>query len=222
MTDFCIHTVYHVERTRESPLCLDRTKSNKYSATGHFCDEIFTSWLNQTHLTAPQNCSDCMLGMMQNQLNSAFGYDDEFASEFNSTTKSCTATGYAFTSPPPYALNFSSTAPSDPNPTPLCANPYRVQKNDTCESISLAHNVSTNALVSAGGLGPGCENLQAVGSICLPAKCELYRVEYDESCEDIIQKHPGLSAMSLLNWNPNIYMVCGNIQTLAATFICVG
>lgn len=222
MTASCIHTVYHVERIRQLPYFIEKTDPDRYSSTGRFCDEIFTSWLNQSYLTAPQNCSDCMLGMMQNQLNSPFGYDDEFASEFNSTTKSCTATGYAFTSPAPYALNSSSTAPSDPNPTPLCANPYRVRKNDTCESIALAHNVSTNALISAGGLSPGCENLQVVGSICLPAKCDLYRVEYDESCEDIIQKHPGLSAMNLLNWNPNIYMVCGNIQALVDTLICVG
>lgn len=159
---------------------------------------------------------------MQAQLNSPFGYDDEFAKDFNSTTKSCTASEYAFTSPLPYALNSTSTAPSIPTNSPICSDPYEVQANDTCDSISLAHNVSTHAIISAGGLSPSCSNLQAVGSICLPASCDLYRVDFDDTCKDIIKKHPWLDAIQLLNWNPNMNMVCGNIDGLLGTFICVG
>lgn len=197
--------------------------SNDGRETGKFCDEIFVSWLGNPRLTAAQNCSDCMLGMMQTQLNSPFGYDDEFAADFNSTTKSCSASGYTFTSPLPYALNATSTAPpTNVTVSPLCSNPYHVLSNDTCNSISLAHNVSTHALISAGGLSPSCSNLQAVGSICLPASCDLYRVDYDEACEEIIEKHPGLDEVKILNWNPNINMVCANIGAMVDTFICVG
>lgn len=64
------------------------------------------------------------------------------------------------------------------------------------------------------GLSPSCSRLQAVGSICLPASCDLYRVDFDDTCKDIINNHPRLDGIKLLNWNPNMNMVCGNIDSL--------
>ncbi|KAI9927171.1 hypothetical protein ASPWEDRAFT_177630 [Aspergillus wentii DTO 134E9] len=161
----------------------------KDSSSGKFCDEIFVSFLNQSRLTAAQNCSDCMFGIVQIQLNSPFGYDDGFAEDFKSATSSCSATKYPFTSPPSCALNPTTTASPVPTYTPTCSSPYPVKANDTCNSISLTHNVSTLGIVNAGGLSPSCSNLQAVGPLCLPAPRPLYLVDYDDTCDSIIAAH---------------------------------
>ncbi|XHG07897.1 hypothetical protein AWENTII_011029 [Aspergillus wentii] len=192
----------------------------KDSSSGKFCDEIFVSFLNQSRLTAAQNCSDCMFGIVQIQLNSPFGYDDGFAEDFKSATSSCSATKYPFTSPPSCALNPTTTASPVPTYTPTCSSPYPVKANDTCNSISLTHNVSTLGIVNAGGLSPSCSNLQAVGPLCLPAPRPLYLVDYDDTCDSIIAAHCGLEGSDLLVWKPNINMICSNIQSLAGTYIC--
>ena len=79
-----------------------------------------------------------MLGVIQIQLNSLFGYNNEFADDFNLAISSCSATGYIYTSPSAYVESSSKTAPSNSILTPICSNPYKVQPNDTCESIALA------------------------------------------------------------------------------------
>ena len=183
---------------------------------------MFLSWLDQRKLTAAQNCSDCMLGVMQIQLNSPFGYDDEFADDFKSATSSCSATGYVYTSPSAYVESSSKTAPSNSIPTPTCSDPYKVQPDDTCESIALAQNVSTEGILNTGGLSQSCSNLHAVGTLCLPPSCALYKVQVDDTCDKILSSHPGLTGSQLLAWNPNINRMCGNIRYFEDTYICVG
>lgn len=182
---------------------------------------VLSSWLNQSQLTSAQNCSDCMLGVVQTQLNSPFGFHEDFAQEFASTTSSCGATDYPYTSPAPYAANTSATEPASPTNTATCSNPYTVQSGDTCDSIALAMKVPTNAVISAGGLSAGCSNLTPGASLCLPRACNLYRVQYDDTCNTILEANDGLSGIDLLGWNPNINALCGNIDALAKTLICV-
>lgn len=162
-----------------------------------------------------------MLGVVQTQLNSPFGYDNDFAQDFQSATASCGASGYAFTSPAPYALNSSATTPSSPTSTPTCSDPYQVQPGDSCDSIATSKTVSTYAVLSAGGLNPTCTNLLAGSSLCLPGSCDLYRVQYGDTCESIIATKSGLTGNNLLAWNPNINVLCGNIKSLVETLICV-
>lgn len=198
------------------------TITDDESGSGQFCDEVLSSWLNQSQLTSAQNCSDCMLGAVQIQLSSPFGFHEDFAQEFDSTTSSCGATNYAYTSPAPYALEASTTEPARPPSTASCSNPYVVQSGDTCDSIATAQKVPTNAVISAGGLGEGCKGLITGSSICLPRTCSLYRVQFDDTCDTIIKANDGLSAVDLLAWNPNINVLCRNIDGLAETLICVG
>lgn len=190
--------------------------------SGEYCDKEFVSWLNGSQLTAAQNCSDCMLGVMQIQLNSPFGYDEGFVNDFKSMTSSCSATGYPFTSPAAYALSSSTVASSGVISTPTCGNPYTIQEDDTCDSITLAHNVSTEGLLNTGGLSSSCSNLHALKSLCLPPSCTLYQVQDGDTCESILRAHPGITATQLLSWNPNINQMCGNLIYFAYTYICVG
>jgi hypothetical protein len=162
-----------------------------------------------------------MLGVMEIQLNSPFGYDDEFAADFDSITSSCGASGYAFTSPAPYALNSTATTISTPTTTPSCSSPYLVQSGDTCDSIALAYNVSTFSIITAGSLSPDCGNLQACSSLCLPSSCNLYRVQYDDTCESILAANTNVTGTNLLSWNPNINVLCTNIGYFVQTLICL-
>ena len=169
-------------------------------------------------LTTAQNCSDCMLGIIQTQLNSPFGYHAEFAADFSSMTASCGAANYAFTSPTAYAV--STIAPIT-TPEATCSTPYVVQSGESCDSIATSKGVPTYAIIKAGALNGACTNLLAGASLCLPQPCTLYRVQYDETCDTIMAANPGLSAVHLLAWNPNINALCSNVADLAETLICV-
>ncbi|RMD41456.1 hypothetical protein DV735_g3659, partial [Chaetothyriales sp. CBS 134920] len=193
----------------------------KDSATGQYCDEIFVSWLNGSRFTSAQNCSDCMLGVVQIQLNSPFGYDDDFAEQFASTTASCGKSEYTFTSPAAYAINSTITAPADPSATPPCSQPYQVQAGDTCDSIATLQGVSTYAIIQAGALRPDCSNLLAGSSLCLPESCDVYRVQPGDTCDTILAAHSGLTGVHLAAWNPNLNSICGNIDALVDSFLCV-
>jgi hypothetical protein len=163
-----------------------------------------------------------MLGVVQTQLNSPFGFHEDFAQDFDSTTSSCGATNYPYTSPPPYALNTSATEPASPTNTASCSSPYTVRSGDTCDSIATAQKVPTYAVISAGGLSARCRNLTPDSPLCLPRACSLYRVQYDDTCDTIIKANDGLSGVDLLAWNPNINALCANIDSLAESLICVG
>ncbi|KAF2495511.1 hypothetical protein BU16DRAFT_618299 [Lophium mytilinum] len=190
------------------------------SATGEFCDTLFISWLNQQALTTAQECSDCVLGVSQIQLNSPFGYSDDLAEDFRSDTASCGATNYSFTSPPPYTQNHTAT-PTLAIATPTCSS-YAVQANDTCDSIAVAHNVSTFSVVSLNGLYLDCSDLAVGRDICLASACMLHEVQWGETCASILEGlGQKVTGTQLLAWNPNINGLCGNIYDMVGTHICV-
>lgn len=159
-----------------------------------------------------------MLGAVQAQLNSPFGYDIEFADDFRSTTSSCNAPSYAFTSPAPYAVR---TKEPEVVEEPTCLEPYVVQPGDSCEAIALSQEVSTFAVIKAGALDPECHNMWAGLSLCLPAPCSLYRVQYDDTCLSIVDAHPGITASDFLIWNPNISVLCRNLRFFVGNLLCV-
>ncbi|KAF2228098.1 hypothetical protein BDZ85DRAFT_301033 [Elsinoe ampelina] len=190
-------------------------------ASGVFCDEIFVSWLNQSVLSGAQNCSDCMLGVAQLQLASPFGYDAMFASDFASTTSSCAATGYSYVSPTSYALNATAVDPRLPTTAPTCDSPYQVKEGDTCESIAMSQRVPTFSIIRAGGLDRTCSNLRPGVSLCLPQPCEIYQVQDLDSCDLITSARPGLTGANIVDWNANIYPLCGNLPKLFGSHICI-
>ncbi|KAI0157093.1 carbohydrate-binding module family 50 protein [Hypoxylon sp. FL1284] len=195
----------------------------KDAASGQYCDEIFFSWLNDsstsTNITA-QNCSDCMIGSMEAQLNSPFGYDEEFAEDFENLTASCGVAGYSYTSPAPYSITTIGSA--DPNLTDFtCSSPYIVKVGDSCYSIATTLGVSTNSIITAGRLDPSCGNLIAGAMLCLPGPCDLYEVQYDDTCASIVSTYSNITAYQLLLWNPNVNALCTNMRTMVGSFLCI-
>src|SRR6266536_1927940 len=111
-----------------------------HRSTNKYCDVLFVEWLNQGPFTAAKLCSDCNLGVTKMQLDSPFGYNDEFAADFVSLTSSCSKTGYAFTKPPPYTVSTSPTsttsaATATPTLDSSCVTLYTIQNGDTCNTI---------------------------------------------------------------------------------------
>lgn len=184
---------------------------------------LLGQWLNLPSLTAAQNCSDCMLGVYQMQLNSPFGYDDAFASDFASLTSSCSETTYPFTSPAPYTA--SATAIPSPSASPPldpgCVTLYTIRAGDTCDSIAVSQNVSTWAIYGASGIRD-CSNLPTGSSLCLQGQCWLYQVKETDTCDSIIAAaRIKVSPITFVAWNPNINPVCTNLFSSVGDYICL-
>ncbi|PYI36203.1 hypothetical protein BP00DRAFT_386649 [Aspergillus indologenus CBS 114.80] len=203
------------------------------STTGEYCDTLIQSWANITKQSSNQSCSDCMLSMQQVMLESVIGYDDELAESFASTTSSCGNTNYPFTSPTPYALNAtkstqtpsttSTTAPTEnTSSTGTCTDTYTVLEGDTCLSISAAYNVSSFYLAYNNNLDIYCSDLTVGKTLCLPGACDIYTVQINDTCLDIVEAvSDDITVTQLQSWNPNINLLCGNLGNLNGTYICV-
>ena len=194
-----------------------------------FCAPQIEAWFNDSSPTAQQNCSDCYLGTLQTELNSFFGYDAELADEFSSLTQSCGASGYPTTSPAPYLLparttNATTTSDSQTTATASCNDQYTVRDGDDCHSISIAHNVSTSALLVRNQLPAHCVAFAPPGTrLCLPPPCAIYTVAENDTCYGIVDAHShAFTVTQLVAWNPNINRACTNMDQLASEQICVG
>ncbi|KAB5511429.1 hypothetical protein GE09DRAFT_982082 [Coniochaeta sp. 2T2.1] len=200
-------------------------RSPQSKNTQQYCDVLLGQWLNQPSLTVAQNCSDCILGVSQMQLNSPFGYDDGFASDFISLTSSCSKTTYPFTSPAPYTATVSTTATLSPTASPAldpgCVTLYTIQAGDTCDSIAVSQNVSTWAVYGASGIRD-CSNLPTGSKLCLQGECWLHQVKETDTCDSIIAAaHISVSPITFVAWNPNINPVCTNLHSLVGYHICL-
>lgn len=166
--------------------------------------------------TSEQNCSHCQLGIRQLQLSSPFGYWEKGASQFSSLTASCTATGYTYATPAPYALDATKLPARKP-----CAHSYTVQEEDTCISISVDMNVSTYGIIRANGIDINCNFLPAAGSvICLPETCDTYQLDMYDRCEDILAA-AGITQQQFLEWNPMIKDSCTRLYGWYGWNLCV-
>lgn len=125
-------------------------------ATNKYCDVLLMEWMNQDSFTSAQRCSSCILESTKLQLNSPFGYHEEFAEDFASMTASCKSTGYAVTSPAPYPTAVGTTTATTTGSLPVatddgpllsssCVTLYKTKRSDTCNSIATSQNVSTYA-----------------------------------------------------------------------------
>ncbi|KAL7621054.1 hypothetical protein AAE478_008366 [Parahypoxylon ruwenzoriense] len=192
----------------------------KDSSTGEYCDLVIAPWLNQTDpYTTAQNCSECELAVQAKQLASPFGFSEEAASDFASTTSSCQAGKYTYSTPTPYGLNATTTAPSRPACTGGAT--YSIQDGDSCNSIAEANSVSTESLISLNGLDLACDAMPAAGTpICIPATCKIRELAITDTCESITAAE-SITIGQLLAWNPVISSGCANLNSWRGRFLCV-
>ncbi|KAA8652732.1 uncharacterized protein ATNIH1004_001637 [Aspergillus tanneri] len=192
--------------------------------TKDYCAPLVDQW-SEEGPTSEQSCSDCMLRTFQVELNSPFGYDDEFADYYRSLTSSCGVLDYPITSPPPYTVTRTPTPTSShtSSPTPSCASYYTVREGDDCLSVSKAQRVSAAMLRYENGLTADCTNWPDVGtSLCIPAPCELYTLQANETCYGISQAHnTTFTVTQLISWNPDINRDCSNLEAIIGTQLCI-
>jgi hypothetical protein len=145
--------------------------------SGRYCDELMFSWLAAGNAwTNAVNCSDCSLGSMQTQLNSPFGFDEDFAQQFQVSKASCGSSDFPFTTPTAYAVGTNLPNRAEDASIPSCSNPYVIKSGGSCDAIALVRQVSTFSIIKAGGLKSDCSNLMPSVSLCLPDPCTVYRV----------------------------------------------
>ncbi|KAH9999575.1 hypothetical protein F4779DRAFT_622702 [Xylariaceae sp. FL0662B] len=178
----------------------------------------------QTKNQTVNPCSDCVLGVLKTQLQSPLGYDPDVAADFSSLTISCQATGYAYSTPAPYALNATSS-PGTPTATsnasvPACSNLYTVADGDTCQGIAAAKNVSTFGIISANNLDIFCSSLIPGSRICLPLSCQTYNIMPGDTCRGIVSRS-GVTMPQFLAWNPIFDARCTNLDKWWGWAICV-
>ncbi|KAE8341837.1 hypothetical protein BDV24DRAFT_163060 [Aspergillus arachidicola] len=145
---------------------------------------------------------------------------------FSLLTSSCSATQYAITSPPSYTIGdatSSTTSAAPVTPTNGCVEKYVVQAGDTCDSISIAKNISTHGLLYSNGLPAHCALFPVAGSsLCIPEPCDIYTVQRNETCYSIAQAHDfSFSVTQLIACNPNINRACSNLDQLVSSQICI-
>lgn len=149
--------------------------------TGNACDYVLGEWRNDTD-SEPNPCDDCILGPKQLEVNSPIGHINARADEFKSAVSSCGASGYVYTSPPPYLVSQTSLSPlelptmasqdwSASRMSAECATTYRVRESDTCDSIAAAQEVPSRDLVEANeDIDAWCDGLETGRDLCLPAR----------------------------------------------------
>ncbi|KAK2611937.1 hypothetical protein QQS21_002043 [Conoideocrella luteorostrata] len=190
-------------------------------ASGKYCDSIAAVQLNQTGPPSKaQNCSGCAIAVQAKQLGSPFGYNSAAASAFAYTTSSCAENTYSYVVPTTYALNSTTGGPP---PAPSCASgkKYVRKENDSCNTIAGAQNVSTEALISVNGLDVNCNSMPPVGaSLCMPATCNIYQVQPDDSCSSIAAA-ANITVSQLLAWNPVISPGCTTLTGWVGRYICL-
>ena len=138
----------------------------------------------------------------------------------------CGASNYPVNSPTPYTLTATVTTkatPTIPKATPACNAAYTVKAGDTCNSISIAHNVSTFDLLYENGLEGFCANFPSAGRrLCLPHQCNIYTVQPNDTCYGITQTSGNAFTVSqIISWNINLNRDCSNLDQLVGSQLCI-
>ncbi|KAK4214189.1 hypothetical protein QBC37DRAFT_239711, partial [Rhypophila decipiens] len=186
--------------------------------TGQLCDLYLGGLRNQSK--QPDQCSDCILGVLTVQLGSPVGYEKEAETQFSSLRSKCGTAAISTTTPTSKATSSTKTKGSV-LPSATCSRSYTVVQNDTCSSIGLAQKASTYDIVTVNSLKIFCNDLPKPGSkICLPPVCTPYRILVGDSCTGIATKW-SVTVDELISWNPIFSFNYANIDRWWDFFICV-
>lgn len=118
------------------------------------------------------------------------------------------------------------TPPTPPAPMCLSNVNYTIQIGDTCDSIGVAHNVTSAAILTGNPtVVNNCSGLIPGRVICMPSTCRyIYQFQNTDDC-DSIEVSYGLTTGSLRRYNPWINFDCDNMQEateILGSVICLG
>ncbi|KAL4883820.1 hypothetical protein BJY04DRAFT_216155 [Aspergillus karnatakaensis] len=177
------------------------------TSAGAYCDPLFLSTDDPASSNATDSCSDCWLGALAAQLDNPLGYDEGLAEHFGSLTSSCSATGYSFASPTPYALNATATLcweSAPPISAQTCVEAYTVKEEDDCNSIAEAMNVSTYYLLEANNIDLQYQTFSdRVGKTLVVAGLD------------------GVTLQQFRDWNPNFHSLYLDSHFFIGYEVCI-
>lgn len=147
-------------------------------------------------------------------------YNDDLATEWASAQQKCQVSfptavqpPAGTVTPPGYTNLTSSGGPC------LSGKNYTVVSGDNCETIAESQGVALGSLRVLNNLLPDCSDLQGGAVLCLPEKCQTYKINSGDTCGSISLAN-GISIQALLAYNPTISSDCSNL--IADTTICIG
>ncbi|KAL8757941.1 MAG: hypothetical protein Q9199_001853 [Rusavskia elegans] len=120
--------------------------------------------------------------------------------------------------PPTNISNYYNFADSAFEPACLSGKTYRVAAGDDCQTIATSQGVATGTLETINNIYPGCTNLIAGSTICLPQTCQTYLVRPGDTCWSIASAH-GVPYSTFSGYNPTINGQCSNL--LSGVNVCV-
>ncbi|KAL4810587.1 hypothetical protein BDV18DRAFT_155199 [Aspergillus unguis] len=148
-----------------------------------------------------QDCDECNLEIMRQDLSNGYFYNEGLAEEFRSLTFSCSATMYDFEEPTQVIL----ASPTAPPATPTTTCPGKmidIQPGDTCDTYAKRNNVGTWRLLIDNKLQSGCANFPETGSLWLARKY-------------------GITTTQFITWNQVLNSICSNFDIIVGHEACV-
>ncbi|GFF42111.1 autolysin [Aspergillus udagawae] len=176
-----------------------------------------------TALSKDQLCAPCVLNLIQQMQATAYSnYNENHVADWAAIQQTC-QTGALPTQVQPPATNIT-TVPgvdySEPsNATCLSNNFYTTVAGDNIQAIAEAQGVPTGPLRTLNGIFPDGSNLLAGQVLCLPRKCQIYKVQANDTCASIASAY-SISVVDIFTYNPTINRACSNL--IADTNICIG
>ncbi|KAL8378737.1 hypothetical protein RB599_008514 [Gaeumannomyces hyphopodioides] len=195
----------------------------KDQTTGQYCNSIidkFSIVKTVEEMPKPELCHPCYtdkLRMMQASPYSTYGASSHFQHTLKVMNQVC-------------GLDAPTDLPKPPEPPvekpKICVSEKWVTANpgDTCDTIALAHNVSSASLLDANRdlRLLNCTSLVAETSLCLPLSCAIHKLEEGDDCESIAW---GSGIKSIQRYNNWIEDDCSNLHSarpLIGSVVCVG
>ncbi|KAL2841765.1 hypothetical protein BJX68DRAFT_270950 [Aspergillus pseudodeflectus] len=227
VTEGCPEVTYTNEWGTELPISeIASTLAFEFQQTclqseGQYCNIV----LGNITQHGGDECNKCLLLKLRSEAQYPYGSGpDVYSSVYPSFTSSCGFTGYPVTVTPTPVPSSTPSASSSAIPTATstsCAGTtYKIQPNDTCNSISLGQNIATFQLLLDNRLQAYCANFPSTGTLCIKNTCTVYTVEPGDTCKSVAKAH-GISPVQLRSYNPWIDRGCYNFNRTVGTQICL-
>ncbi|TGO77641.1 hypothetical protein BELL_0097g00130 [Botrytis elliptica] len=194
----------------------------KDPASGHYCNDLildFTLVSDVSEMPRDEMCSTCYtqrLKMMQSSQYSA--YAGTYSSILAYVAEACSLGSSTDILPP-----LIEETPSQASPC-VSGNYYTTSAGDTCDTISLAHNVSSASLFIGNAAITNCANIIPATNLCLPIQCQrTYALQPNDTCGSLESTY-NLGPFGLRGFNPWITFDCTGLQqssTVYGTILCL-
>jgi hypothetical protein len=150
---------------------------------GRYCNDVieeFSETETLEEMPDSELCSECFTSrvrMMQKSTYSVFNTVPWYQTALEAITKRCSLQLPTDVPPPLIVV---------PKPEPFCVSDqyYTTKSGDTCNSIALAHDVSSAGVFYAAGEAAlhGCSDLPVGLALCLPLTCTTYLLNSNDDC----------------------------------------